>query len=212
MGEEITEKCGVFVLEPLQDVREVVFERPGEAVGEAHCVADQTAAMCDELCERTQRGALRDERLKLVAMREQQIALQCSIGGVVCRMTRSKGFTVLGEGRRVDGAQHQERVLPSGLDERTCVEFEAHRNGVACAPLLQGTCPRIDGLWCVCETTALPFVATDSLETDIVLGSGPIDTHAGRKFFLRETLHVSPPRVCESCGEQGHASSRSAKA
>ena len=111
MGKEITEECGVFVLKPLQDVREVVFERTGEAVGEAHFVADQTAAMFDELFERPQRGALRDERLKLVAMLEQQIELQFSIGGVVFRMTGSKGFTVLGEGGRIDGEQHQERVL-----------------------------------------------------------------------------------------------------
>ena len=110
MGEEITEESGVFVLKPLQDVREVVFERTGEAVGEAHCVADHTAAMFDELFERPQRGALRAERLKRVAMLEQQSELQCSIGGVVLRMTRSKGFTVLGEGRRVNGEQPQERV------------------------------------------------------------------------------------------------------
>src|SRR5262245_18293115 len=111
LGEEITEECGVFVLEPLHDVREVVFERTGVAVGEASCVADQTAAMFDELLERTQRGALRDEWLKLIAMPEQQIELQFRIGGVVLRMTRRKGFTVLGEGSRVDGEQHQERVF-----------------------------------------------------------------------------------------------------
>jgi hypothetical protein len=37
----------------------------------------------------------------------------------------------------------------------------------------------------VVETTEFPFVATDSLSTDIVFGIGPIDTHEGGKFFLR---------------------------
>jgi len=68
--------------------------------------------MFDELLERTHRGALRDERLKLVAMLAQQLELQCSIGGVILRMTQRKGFTVLGEGRRIDGEQHQERIFP----------------------------------------------------------------------------------------------------
>ena len=111
LGEEVTEECGVFVLKPLQGVREVVFERTGEAVGEAHFVADQTAAMFDELLERTHRGALGDERLKLVAMLEQELELQFSVGGVVFRMTGSKGFAVLGEGPRIDGEQHQELVF-----------------------------------------------------------------------------------------------------
>jgi hypothetical protein len=36
----------------------------------------------------------------------------------------------------------------------------------------------------VYETTAFPFVATDSLSTDIVFGIGPIDPHEGGKCFL----------------------------
>src|SRR5262245_32195097 len=132
--------------------------------------------MCDALLERTQRGALRDERLKLGAMLEQQLERQCSIGGLIVRRTRRKGCTVLGEGSRIDGAPHQERVLTRGIDERPFVACEAHRNGVACAPLLQGTCPRLDGLWLVFETPALSCVTTDSLSTDIVCGIGPIET------------------------------------
>jgi hypothetical protein len=141
--------------------------------------------MFDEWLEHPQRGALRDERLKLVAMLEQPSALQVSSGGVVLRLPRSKGCTGLGEGSRVDGAQPQAGVFPSGRDERPVVECEAPRNGVACAPLLQGTCPRLDGLRWVVETPALPFVATDSVSTDSVCGIGPIDTHEGSTFFLR---------------------------
>ena len=48
VGEDVTEARGVFVVTPWQGVREVVLQRTGEAVGQAHCVADHTAAMCDE--------------------------------------------------------------------------------------------------------------------------------------------------------------------
>jgi hypothetical protein len=119
--------------------------------------------MFDELLERPYRGALGDERLKLVAMLEQQLERQCSVGGVIFRMTRSKGFAVLSEGTRIDGEQNEERVFPYGIDERAFGEFETHRNGVSCEPLLEGTCPRIDGLGLVFETTELPFVAPDRL-------------------------------------------------
>src|SRR5262245_32742152 len=101
-----------FVLKPLQDVREVVFERTGEAVDEEHFVADETAAMFAELLERPYRGALGDERLKFVAMLEQKLELQFSVGGVIFRMTRSKGLAVLSEGTRIDGEQNEERVFP----------------------------------------------------------------------------------------------------
>jgi hypothetical protein len=66
--------------------------------------------MCDELLEHTHRGALREERRKLVAMLEQKLELQVSVGGVIFRMTGSKGFAVLGEGNRSDGEQPQELV------------------------------------------------------------------------------------------------------
>jgi hypothetical protein len=92
--------------------------------------------MFDEWLKRPYRGALGDERLQRVAMLEQKLERQCSVGGVICRMTGSKGFAVVGEGPRSDGEQNQERVFTSGIDERACVECEAHRDGVSCEPLL----------------------------------------------------------------------------
>jgi hypothetical protein len=55
LGEKVTEERGVFVVKPFQDVREVVFQRTGEAVSNAHFVADQTATMFDELLKRAAR-------------------------------------------------------------------------------------------------------------------------------------------------------------
>jgi hypothetical protein len=108
LGEEVTEERSVFVVKPWQGVREVIFQRSGEAVGQAHCVADQTAAMFDEWLERTHPGALGDERLKLGTMLEQELERQFSVSGVVFRRTGSEGFAVLGQGHRIHGEPNQE--------------------------------------------------------------------------------------------------------
>jgi hypothetical protein len=131
-------------------------------VGAAPCVADQPAARVDAWRERTQRGALGDAWRKLSALLEQQRALQCRGGGGIWRMTGRQGCAGLGAGLRMAGAQPQARVLTYGRDARAWVECEAHRDGVACAPRLEGTCPRLAGLWLVCETTARPLVVTAS--------------------------------------------------
>jgi hypothetical protein len=182
-GEEVTEERGVFVVKPLQGVWEVVFQRRGEAVGQAHVVANQAAAMFDEWLERTHPGALGDERLTLVAMPEQELELQCSGSGGVFRMTGSEGFAVLGQGNRIDGEQHQELVFAEGRDERAFGAFETHRNGLSCTPLLEGPCPGLDGLGFVFETTELPYGVANGLSADSVCGIGPIDAHEGGEFF-----------------------------
>jgi len=46
--EELAEARGIFVVKPWQGVREVVLQGTGETVGDAHLVADQAAAVCDE--------------------------------------------------------------------------------------------------------------------------------------------------------------------
>jgi hypothetical protein len=106
-GEDVTDERGVLVAQPLQGGREGVLQRRGEAVGQAHVGADQPAAMCDAWLERTHPGALGDERLQRVTRREQELARQFSVRGVVLRMTGSEGVAVLGQGHRIHGEQHQ---------------------------------------------------------------------------------------------------------
>jgi hypothetical protein len=65
------------------------------------------------------------------------------------------------------------------------VEFETHRTGVSGAPRLEGPCPGLDGLWWVCETTALPCVVANGVSADLGCGIGPSDAHEGGKFFVR---------------------------
>jgi hypothetical protein len=102
-GEKGAEQQGVFVLKPLQDVREVVFQGTREAMGEAHCVADHTAAMCDALRTGMHRRALGVQGLQCVAMLEQEVKLECGVRRSVFGMAGREGFAVLGQGPRVKG-------------------------------------------------------------------------------------------------------------
>jgi hypothetical protein len=179
LGEEIAEDGGVFVVEPWEDVREVVLQGTGQAIREAHVVADQTAAMVAKLFEGTHGGALGLEGLELVAMLAQELKLECRVRGIVLGVAGSEGFAVLGQGQRIDGEQDEERVWPQGLDQRAFVEFEAHRHRASCKPLVYGLCPRVDGLWFVLESTELPGVRADGLSADIGFGIGPLDTNEG---------------------------------
>jgi hypothetical protein len=55
--QEIAEDHGVFILQPAQHVREVVFEGTGQAVRHAHLIADEAAVSLDELCQRASEGS-----------------------------------------------------------------------------------------------------------------------------------------------------------
>ena len=119
--------------------------------------------MFDELFEGAHRGALGVEGREFVAMLEQERKLPCGVSGIVRGVAGRAGFAVLGQGQRSDGAQDQKCVLTQGIDERAVLEFAAHRHGAAFEPLAYGTCPRIDGLWCVLQHHALPFGVADGV-------------------------------------------------
>ncbi len=53
LGEEVAEDGRVFVVKPLEDLRKVVLQGTGKAIGEAYFVADEATAMFDELRQRT---------------------------------------------------------------------------------------------------------------------------------------------------------------
>ena len=99
--QEVAEDRGVFLLKPVQHLRARVLEGTGQAVGEPHFVADHAAAVCDELCEGTHGGALRLERLQLVAMGEQQFELECGARRGVFGPTRRAGSGQESAGREI---------------------------------------------------------------------------------------------------------------
>ena len=94
-AEEVAKDHRIFVLKPLQDVGEGVFERTRQAIRQPDFVADEAPAVCDELRQGAQRGALRDKGDKFVTVFEQELDLEFGIGGVIFGPARGKRFVVL---------------------------------------------------------------------------------------------------------------------
>ena len=183
-AQKVTEDVGVFVLEPLEHLREIVLQGAREAVGESYFISDHAAAAFDELVERTHRGALRLEGLELVTMGEEQFELEFGVGGVVFGPAGGEGFTIPRQRQRIEGKEDQKVILAQGGDQGTLVEFEADSNGLAVEPRAQRADPYVDSLGRVLEDEALSFCGSSSLETNIMFGIRPVDTHKGSKCFV----------------------------
>jgi hypothetical protein len=80
-GENIAKAGRVFGVNPLPDLRKVVFQGTAKTVREAHVGAHAAAAMCDALCAGAHRRALGVQRRELIAMFAQAFALELSVGG-----------------------------------------------------------------------------------------------------------------------------------
>ena len=161
--EEVAKERGIFVLKPLQDVGQGVFEGTGQAVGETDFVADQALAMFDELRSGTHRRALGGERRELGAVCEQQLDLELGIGGVICGMARGKRFAVLRQGERIDGKEHEEIIGAQRGYDGPFLEFQAHSDGWSVEARAQGLAPRIHRLGAVCEYETLPSLSASRL-------------------------------------------------
>jgi hypothetical protein len=135
-GENVADEGGVLVVTPLSGVREVVFQGTGAAVGEAPVVADHAAALVDEVRKGTHGGALGGKGRQGVARLAQACTWPFGGSGIVLGRAGSAGCAVLGQGPRGDGEQDQEGRWTQGVDERACGKFEAHSDGVSCAPLV----------------------------------------------------------------------------
>ena len=57
-AEEVAKDRGIFLLKPLQNLREIVFEGTGQTIGQTDFVADQTSAVFDKLRQGAHGGAL----------------------------------------------------------------------------------------------------------------------------------------------------------
>jgi hypothetical protein len=183
-AQNVTENAGVFVLEPLEHLREIILQGTREAVGEPDFVVDHAAAVFDELVERAHRGALWLEWLERVAMGEEQLELEFGVGGVVFGPAGGEGFAIPRQGQRIEGKEDQKIILAQGGDQGPFVEFKADSNGVAVEPCAQCADPCLDGLGRVLECEALAFCGARSLETHIMVGIRPVDTHKGSKVSV----------------------------
>src|SRR5215510_12229375 len=149
-------------------MREVVYERTGQAVGQTDFVADQATAVLDELRQGAHGGALGAEGGKLVAVFEEDLDLEFGIGGVIFGPARGKRFTVLGHGERIDGKEHEEIIGSQCGHDRPFREFQAHTNGLSVEARAESLDPGINLFRTMFEAQKLPLCGASGLEADIV--------------------------------------------
>jgi hypothetical protein len=95
--------------------------------------------------------ALGGKRGALVAVCEEECDLECGIGGVVFGPAGGKRFTVLGQGERIDGKEHEEIIVAQGGDTGPFMQLQTHSHGWSVAPRAQGLDPRVDRFRAVLE-------------------------------------------------------------
>ena len=162
-AENVAEDGGVFLLQPVQHVRERVLQGPGEAVGDPDGVADHAAAGCDAWGERPHRRALWCEGVQRSRVGEQPCELACGVRRGIVRPARGEGFAVPSQGEGMDGEKDQKVIMAQGRDKRAFVECKADGNGLPVEPRAQRADPRVDGLWRVLEDKASSFAGASSL-------------------------------------------------
>jgi hypothetical protein len=210
-AEEVAKEPGSFLLQPLQDVREGVFEGTGHTVGETHVVADQAPAVRDELRQGAHGGAVGAEGGELVPVCEEQCELECGIGGGIFGPARGQRFAVLRHGEWSDGTEHEAIIGAQRGHDGPFRELQAHRDGWAVASRAEGLAPGVHRFRTMVKAQQLPWCGASGLEADIVCRISPVEAHKGRKGFGCLWLHVGSPRVWYS-GAKGQACWRSAKA
>jgi hypothetical protein len=164
-------------------MREVVFERTGQAVGQTDFVADQATAVLDELRQGAHGGALGAEWGELVAVFEEDLDLEFGISGVIFGPARGKRFTVLGHGERIDGKEHEEIIVAQCGHDRPFREFQTHRDGLSVEARAESLDPGINLFRTMFEAQKLPLCGASGLEADIVFRISPVEANTGRKCF-----------------------------
>jgi hypothetical protein len=160
---EVTKDARIFLLQPLQNVWEVVLKRTGQALGAPDFVADQATAVFDELRSGAHRGALGREWGELGAVCEEKFDWELGLGGVVLSPARGKRCTVLGQGERMDGKEHEEIIVAQCGDHGPFMQLKTHSNGFSVEPRAQGLDPRVERFRAVLEDQKLSSLRASSL-------------------------------------------------
>ena len=133
-AQQVTENVRILVLKPVQHVGARVLERPGEAMGDPHCIPDNAATVFDKLCEGAYGRTLRLQHLQRVAMGAEQCELECGIGGVVFGAAGRKGLTLPRQCQRIDGQEDETGIRAQGGNHGPLGECEADGNKSTAEP------------------------------------------------------------------------------
>jgi hypothetical protein len=193
-GEQITEDPGVFVLKPLQDLRDIRLECSGEPIGEAHLVGHQGPALLHQSLQGAHGRALRLQCGELIAVRHQPFERQLRVGGVVLGVAEAEGFAILRQRGRMDGKQHEAGIRLQRVDQWPLAQLQAHGDGASFEALLQPQRPLRQALWTMGQHAELARVVARRLQTDVVLAIRPVDADEGGRLGVGESFHHWPPK------------------
>jgi len=123
-GEKVAEDGGIFVVEPLQPMRKVVFQGTGQAIREAHVVSDQAAAIFHEWCRGAHGRTLGLKGRERIAMLEPEFKEEFGVRGVVLGLAGGEGLAIPRQHEGIEGQEHKEVVLAQRIDDGALLEFK----------------------------------------------------------------------------------------
>jgi hypothetical protein len=153
-------------------------------------IADHATAGLDEWRQGAYGGALGAEGGELVAMFQEDVDLECGIGGVIFGPARGKGCAVLGYGERVEGTEHEAIIVAQRRYARPFLEFQAPSDGLAVEARPEGLDPGVNRCRTRFQAQKLPWCGASGLEATIVCRISPVEANQGRKCFGYWWLHV----------------------
>ena len=140
-GEEVAEHNARFLLEPIDNLREVVLEGALQAVSDARLVANEPCAFFEQTLECAHASALRFQGLQLVAVAQEDLERDFRIRGIGLGMTWLEGLAVFCQRCRIDREEHEEIILLQRIDQRTSGNLKTHRHRFAIEALSEGAGP-----------------------------------------------------------------------
>jgi hypothetical protein len=189
-AEAVANDRGIFLGKPWQDLWKVVVERHGQAGGQTDFVAAQAPAVLDALRQGAPGGAVGAEGGKLVAVCEEDLDLECGIGGGICGPARGTRCTVRGHGEWIDRKEPEEILGAPRGHAGPFRTFQAHRDGWSVVSRAEGLDPGMPLFRTMCKAQQLPLCGASGLEADSVLRISPVEAKKGRKYFGNGLLHV----------------------
>src|SRR5215471_10897046 len=94
LTEKVTKQHGILMGKPLEHVREIHLQRPGESIRDPDPIPHQATPVFHQLSQGAHLGTLGYERLALVTVPQYELELEFGIGRIVLRAARCKGLAI----------------------------------------------------------------------------------------------------------------------
>jgi hypothetical protein len=180
---------GLLLLPPLEDRREGVLERPGQAGGQTDWGADPATAGRDAGRQGAPGGAWGAERGELGAVLEEARALACGSGGGSGGPARGQRFTGPGHGERLDGQAPEAIIVAQRGHARPVREVQAHSAGVAVEARASSLAPGMTLCRPLGKAQQLPWCGASGLAAALGLRRSPVEATKGRQGVGGLWLH-----------------------